>query len=144
MSAYSQHETTRLERMAAAAKVLLDEGGMTLANQPDTEFFSEMLTEQRHEMHVELARRSGNILVASDFEQRQLYTSVRIDDINDAHTRISIFTGYVRSATNTRGHSGELCLDTPTAADFINRLNPVQITLREGVDMPDWLRVQEG
>ena len=65
----------------------------------------------------------------------KLMTSIRIDSINPAHTRITIFTGKVHPDNVTplkrltRGFSGQLVLDTSVATQFIlGQPNLVQVT----------------
>jgi hypothetical protein len=70
--------------------------------------------------------------------ERQLFVSVRIDQTNAVHTHITVFTAYGYSPEATRGNSGKLCLDTITAADFINRLQPCRITY-DDTNPPDWI-----
>lgn len=62
--------------------------------------------------------------------------TLRINEINPVHTRLSLFCSGKRYGieTTSRGLSGDLCIDTETVLDFIERLQPNRITLRDNID----------
>jgi len=80
-------------------------------------------------------------------ERNILHTSIRVDSINDAHTRLSIFQGMTYPDVDpqkiTRGLSGSLCIDTAAAPTIINSFPClVQITVASAItEIPEWLHV---
>lgn len=76
-----------------------------------------------------------------------LHLSVRIDEMNPAHTRLSIFTGLAHPDNEvplqdlTRGKSGELVIDTDALRQFIDLTRPVAITFSESAkgNLPQWV-----
>lgn len=65
--------------------------------------------------------------------------TLRINEVNPVHARISLFTSGKRNGieTTSRGLAGDLCIDAETLMDFIARLNPNRLTYHSNVPQLD-------
>jgi hypothetical protein len=70
--------------------------------------------------------------------------SIRIDEINPVHARISVFTSGMRRGipTTSRGLSGELCIDAEVLIEYVAQTKPnwIQWDISKLGLAPNWLK----